>query len=252
LDNYMGVKTGTDIGWFGLYHLNFAQKIKSKRVLELGSGTGQHALVMAALGATVVAVDISTQSEKIINEAKVALRLQNIEALTGDFASLPFELGSFDVVVGKAILHHLDHEIERTYLAKTAMILKPEGEAWFFETAVNSRTLDVIRYLIPVPGRPSCLNRQAFRAWEAEDPHPHRDNSSAHFLKLGQEFFGEVKIIPLGCVERFNRLIPWRSWQRAFRRFTLRFEAWLPFVLRYKLARSQLIILRHPRILKGS
>jgi SAM-dependent methyltransferase len=239
--------TKTDTSWHGFYHGGFADRIAKKRVLELGCGNGLNALVMASFGADVVANDLSHETERILSEAASKLQIENLQVLVGDFGTLPFEPRSFDFVVGKAFLHHLTHELEDLYLAKAARLLKPTGEARFCEPAVNSPFLDKLRWMIPVPGRPSMLSKRKFLKYQEQDPHPERDNSSDHFRRVGEKFFFDVGIVPLGSLERFGRIMPQGSSNRRFRRWAHRAEAGLPMWFRSKAARSQLITFGRPK-----
>jgi len=241
-----GELTATHITWHSLYSGDFAGRIAGARVLELGCGDGLNALMMARLGAQVTAVDISPHSERIIRAVEARLGPQNVVPVTGDFAALSFPRTSFDFVVGKDFLHHITHEQETVYLEKVIRILKPTGEARFCEPAVNSRMLDTLRWLVPVPGRPSILARRAFQAWKDHDPHPDRDQSSRHYRDSGARFFEEVEIVPFGSFERFHRLLP-RGLNRPFRRRAHRLEERLPDWFRSWAARSQLIVYRRPR-----
>jgi ubiquinone/menaquinone biosynthesis C-methylase UbiE len=251
LDAWLGDAIGTDTSWHGIYHDGFATHLSGKRVLEIGCGNGLNALVMAALGADVVANDIASACEAPINEAARQLGLGNISTISGDFAALSFPGKKFDIVVGKAFLHHLTHEVEDDYLRKIACLLTPTGEARFFEPATNSAMLDSIRWLVPVPGRPSVLQRHAFAEWAAADPHPQRDNSSRHFEDVGHRYFEDVQIVCIGSIERLCRLMPESEWRRAYRRWAHRMETRLPAAVRHRAARSQLIVYRQPRLLRG-
>ena len=51
LEDFMKEATQTDTSWVGLYHGNFQEKLKGKKVLELGCGDCTNAAVMAAFGA---------------------------------------------------------------------------------------------------------------------------------------------------------------------------------------------------------
>ena len=154
---------------------------------------------------------------------------------------------SLDFVIGKAFLHHLTHDEESDALAEVASVLGEGGEARFFEPAVNSRLLDRVRWMVPVPGRPSSLARRAFREWREADVHPPRDNSSDHYVAAGRPFFERVQVVPLGCLERFYRLMPRSRFQRSYRRWANRAEERLPQALRRSAARSQLIVFGAPR-----
>ena len=235
----------TDTSWHGMYNGGFRDRLVGKKVLELGAGDGLNAAIMAFLGAKVTAVDISDSTGTIIKELNEQLGTQ-IEALIGDFRILNFQPESFDFVIGKAFLHHLTHDLEEEYLCKVAIVLRKDGEARFFEPAVNNQTLDKIRWMVPVPGRPSILDKRAFQAWKSKDPHPERDNSSDHFQRIGKLYFDEVYIVYIGSIERFCRLIPSGKFNRRFRRWAHRVEPNLPAFFRYFAARSQLIMLRKP------
>jgi len=125
---------------------SFRDHLSSARILELGAGDGLNSLCMAALGAEVVAVDISTVTPTIVDSIARELGLQSrIKALAGDFQEMSFELASFDFVVGKAFLHHLEHDMEERYVKKAAKLLRNNGECRFAEPATNSQALDKLR-----------------------------------------------------------------------------------------------------------
>jgi len=235
----------TDTSWHGMYQGGYKDRLAGKRVLELGAGDGLNSAIMALLGAKVIAIDISDGTGTIISEINTQLGTR-IDSFTGDFLLMNFQPESFDFVIGKAFLHHLTHELEEEYLCKVARLLRKDGEARFFEPAVNSMVLDKIRWMVPVPDRPSIFNKRAFRTWKSNDPHPARDNSSDHFRQIGKQYFGEVNIVLIGSIERFYRLIPDGKINRRFRRWAHRVEPYLPAFFRYFAARSQLIVFRKP------
>lgn len=243
---FLADATATHMSWHGLYYQGFAEQLAGRRVLELGCGDGTNACVMALLGADVTANDVSVESSRRIDEIASRTGLSRLHAAPGLLDELGLEDASFDFVVGKAFLHHLPHHVEASYLETVARVLRPSGEARFFEPAVNSLLLDGLRWLVPVPGRPSVLSRDAFRKWKDEDPHPDRDNSSEHYAAVGRSFFHEVLIVPMGSVERFYRFMPRSRFRRRYRQWSHRIDERLPMWLRSKAARSQLIRLRRP------
>ena len=248
VDRFLDDATVTDATWVALYQGDFRARLRGADVLELGAGNGLNALVMAALGARVVAVDISEVTPRIIADAAGRLGLTgSITALAGDFADMHFPRDSFDFVVGKAFLHHLTHEVEDRYLRNTAAVLRATGEARFTEPAINSRVLDAMRWMVPVPGRPSRLNARAWARYKAEDPHPDRDNSSQHYRDAGLRYFEDVRTIPLGGLHRLYRLLPKGEFNRAFRRAAFRAERLLPAPVQSKIAEGQVVIMRRPR-----
>lgn len=247
LDDFLDSATKTETSWFGLYIDNFKENLKGKKVLEMGCGNCTNAAVMAALGAEVYANDIASSSGDIISRLNENYHFDYpIIFVDGDFLHNQFKNESFDFIIGKAFLHHLTLPTEKLFLAETARLLKKNGEARFFEPAVNDKILDWLRWYIPVPGRPSKLNRNKFAEWKNEDPHPDRSFSSAHWTYTGKIFFEEVRIIPIGILERFGRIIKRGRKREEFRKWALKAENMLPTFLKRRWARSQVIIYKRP------
>ncbi|MEP3836609.1 MAG: class I SAM-dependent methyltransferase [Algibacter sp.] len=250
LDAFLSDATTTDISWVGMYINNFKDSIKGNKILELGCGNCANVAVMAALGAKVVANDISDYSGDIIKALNANYKFEHkITFVKGDFTNHSILTESFDMVIGKAFLHHLtlDHELE--VVKKISQVLKPGGEARFFEPAVNSTFLDNLRWAVPMNNRPSKLfSPKAFKEWEDLDPHPERDNSSTHFKQLGLQFFDVSEIIPMGMLERFYRILPFSTKTlRKYRRTALKLEKYAPKVIQRLGARSQTIIYKKPK-----
>ena len=239
--------TATHVSWVGLYQGNFARRLAGRRVLELGCGAGLNAFMMARHGADVTAIDISEHSTTAVRRVADMVGMGNIHPLTGDFRNMEFPAASFDFVIAKEFIHHLTHELEDAYLAKAARILRPDGEVRLAEPAVNSRVLDAIRWIVPVPGRPSVLSTRKFAEWKASDPHPRRANDSSHYLTNGARFFEEITITPFGSIERLHRLLP-HGVNRQYRRWAHQAELRLPWWFRWKVARTNLVVYRRPRV----
>jgi 2-polyprenyl-3-methyl-5-hydroxy-6-metoxy-1,4-benzoquinol methylase len=248
LDKFLDSATTTETSWFGLYQNNFREKIKGKKVMEMGCGDCTNAAVMAALGAEVYANDIASASGEIVRRLNENYTFKHpIVFVEGDFLENNLTSQTFDFVVGKAFLHHLTIPVEKLFLKETARLLKPDGEARFFEPAVNSKILDEIRWHIPIGGRPSKFNKIAFEKWKENDPHPDRSFSSKHWEKAGKEFFNDVNIVPIGSIERLNKLIPIGKFNYKFRRWALKKENLMPGVLKRSAARAQLICYLNPK-----
>ncbi len=247
LDAFLDTATTTETSWFALYLNNFRNRVRGKRVLEMGCGDCVNAAIMAGLGAEVYANDIAASSGEIVKKLNENYDFEHpIRFVKGDFLKNDLPAESFDFVIGKAFLHHLEIVIEDKFLKETSRLLKAEGEARFFEPAVNSKILDEIRWYIPVKGRPSKFDRQAFQKWKKNDPHPDRSFSSAHFKKAGRKYFKEIEIVPVGTLERFSRFYKWGEKRNAFKKKALKLEAYLPGFLNKAFTRSQLIIYKKP------
>lgn len=78
------------------------------RALEIGAGTGYFGLNLMLAGAVegLVATDISPGMLQALSESAADLRLE-VETACCKASSLPFADGSFDLVFGHAVLHHL-------------------------------------------------------------------------------------------------------------------------------------------------
>lgn len=94
-------------------------------ILDLGCGTGRHALWLAAAGATVTAVDFS---EGMLAEARRKPGAAAVRFVAHDLARpLPFPAASFDLVVSGLVLEHLaDLDL---FFREARRVLKPGGRA---------------------------------------------------------------------------------------------------------------------------
>jgi SAM-dependent methyltransferase len=248
LEKFMKDAITTDTSWVGLYYNNFQKDLKGKIVLEIGCGDCTNAAIMSALGAEVYANDISQKSGLIIDELNANYKFDApIKFVNGNFLMSRLPDNFFDYVIGKAFVHHLTHEQEIQFTKKIIKTLKPEGKVRFFEPAVNNKILDRLRWIVPVPGRPSILQKEKYKKWQENDPHPIRDNSDKHYRLIGMDYYNYTDIIPIGCIERFHRLLPRGKFNRSFRRFAFKAEKFLPLFIRLSLARSQLIIYGNPK-----
>jgi ubiquinone/menaquinone biosynthesis C-methylase UbiE len=99
--------------------------IPTTRILDLGTGTGRHAVRLAIEGANVVALD---QSEAMLSVAKQAadragVRIQFHRHDLG--TGIPVELNDFDLVIAALVLCHME---SLGHVAKEAYrVLRPGG-----------------------------------------------------------------------------------------------------------------------------
>jgi malonyl-CoA O-methyltransferase len=99
--------------------------VRNRTVLDLGCGTGRHALWLAAAGANVTAVDFS---EGMLAEARRKPGADAVKFLSHDLHErLPFAADAFDIVVSGLVLEHL-RELE-PFFAEIRRVLKPNGRA---------------------------------------------------------------------------------------------------------------------------
>jgi SAM-dependent methyltransferase len=100
------------------------------RALEVGAGTGYFALNLLQAGvlAEAVCTDISPGMLRALEDNARRLEL-DVETVVCGAEALPFEDGSFDLVLGHAVLHHLP-DLGRAF-AEFQRVLRPGGIVLF-------------------------------------------------------------------------------------------------------------------------
>ncbi len=101
-----------------------------ERLLEVGAGTGYFTLNLLQSGviANATATDISDGMLKQLSVTAKELGVE-VETVVADAERLPFPDGSFDLLLGHAVLHHLP-SLERA-LAEFNRVLAPGGRVAF-------------------------------------------------------------------------------------------------------------------------
>ena len=143
--------------------------VAGRRVLDLGCGEGEQSLDLLRHGARVTGVDIS---EHYVAAAEARCRAAGFDATrlafrVVDAHAMTFPDQSFDMVVGRGVLHHLD--LARA-LSEIGRVLVPGGVAVFQEPLAANPLLKVFRWLTPhartVDERP--LSQADLRALDAD------------------------------------------------------------------------------------
>jgi 2-polyprenyl-3-methyl-5-hydroxy-6-metoxy-1,4-benzoquinol methylase len=80
-------------------------ELRGARVLEIGCGMGLHTQTMAAAGAEVTAIDLSSTAVEATSR-RLALRGLSAQVLQCDAENLPFKSGGFDFVWSWGVIHH--------------------------------------------------------------------------------------------------------------------------------------------------
>lgn len=115
-------------------HLYAIRRIRgSRRVLDLGCGTGYGSAMVASRVGEVVGID---SSEEAVARAKARHRLDNLEFLTMSATRLSFPDDSFDAAYSIHVTEHVE-DVE-LHLSEVARVLRPGG--WFVVATPNRLT----------------------------------------------------------------------------------------------------------------
>lgn len=141
------------------FQLEVLARFSPRSILEVGCGTGEllESISRRFPGVAVTGLDpdadaLAIARRKIVSEAPRA------EVMLGRAEALPFEAGSFDLVVSSLMLHHLPTETKRRALAEWRRVLAPGGALVLFDLGVpRSRLLRAILW----PLRFHVLEEQA-------------------------------------------------------------------------------------------
>jgi len=130
---------------------DFLGDLHGKQILEYGCGLGTNVVLLAKSGAQVTTFDLSPKSIMVSRQrAKLNHVDSNIRFAVAAGEFLPYADESFDVIFGRAILHHLEADLGWFDINR---ILKPGGKAVFVEPMGMNPLLNFVREYIPYPGK---------------------------------------------------------------------------------------------------
>lgn len=123
---------------------NHVRPFPGMRILDLGCGTAQ---ILDALPADVVYVGFDMSPEYIAAArrryaARGTFHCRKLEQTDVS------ELGLFDLVIGTGVLHHLDDESARKFMAIAITALKPGGRIYTVDPCFSPRQNPIARFLI--------------------------------------------------------------------------------------------------------
>jgi SAM-dependent methyltransferase len=131
------------------YAFHLLGKVQGRRLLNLGCGEGFDAVILAALGATVVAVDISDAAIALTRARAAANGVADrVTALVADASALPVATASIDAVLAAAVMHHIDIPSAAAELARA---LRPGCVAVFREPLAGPKFVQLLKRVLPLP-----------------------------------------------------------------------------------------------------
>lgn len=140
------------------------------QLLDYGCSTGESIVFWARNGVDTTGIDLSPEAIHIANE-RVAREGLAAKLLVMNAEEMSFRDGTFGVVVGTGILHHLNL---RNAFSEIARVLRSDGRAVFIEPLGRNPLINLYRKLTP--------------SMRSADEHPLR----ASDLRTAAEYFGEV------------------------------------------------------------
>lgn len=100
-------------------------------VLDMGCGAGHASFIAAAKVKNVVAYDLSNQMLAVVAETAQTRGITNLTTCLGYAEALPFDEGTFDVVISRYSAHHW-HDVGQA-LREVKRVLKPGGTVIFMD-----------------------------------------------------------------------------------------------------------------------
>ena len=201
----------------------FLGDLEGIRVLELGCGAGKMTVLLTKSGAQVTAFDLSPESVRLTKRRAIENNVE-LDCLVSAGEFLPFASTSFDVIIGKAILHHLEIEIGKRELYR---VLREGGKTVFIEPLGMNPILTFIRKCIPYPhkapvGVDRPLTYDDINAWTMDASE--RRVQEIQLLSMLERAFGwDTRFDLLRKLDRF--LLKHIPYLRRFCRYAVIFSA---------------------------
>lgn len=222
------------------------QRVRGKRVLEIGGGDGRNAIFLLMLGASHVTLqEITPSTARIATECARQLDLvDRLDVRIGNPLELDFG-PPHDVVLGHLVFHHIPTPIEDEFAEMMSANTADDGWLRVVDPAVNWEALDQLRWLLPAPGRPSRLSKK-WDAWKAQDEHPERDNSTEHVMSVFRKVFRHVEGETTAGLSRLHRWVDSERFHDPALRALNRIDSKLPNWLQYRIAANHSITATGP------
>lgn len=182
--------------------LTFLRPQPGNSVLDLGCGEGKETRRLMQLGLPVISMDLShVQLARARDRISNQPTHQAVRFVQANAEELPFPAEHFDLIYGKAILHHLELDLAAREILR---LLKPGGRAVFAE---------------PLAYHPLIWGgRRVTPRLRTRDEHPITLSELQHFGRMFPHWTTEVFYLLTPGAYTF-RLVPgWDKWfQRAYR-----------------------------------
>jgi ubiquinone/menaquinone biosynthesis C-methylase UbiE len=153
---------GQDLNWI----VEAAALTGTEHVLDVATGGGHAAYVLAPYAADVVALDLTREMLQVAQQEALKRQLTTISFLEGDAQQLPCADASFDVVVCRQAAHHFPNV--RACVQEWARVLKPGGKLLVDDTiSPADAETDALLHEIEMLRDPSHVRSQSLSDWNA-------------------------------------------------------------------------------------
>jgi 2-polyprenyl-3-methyl-5-hydroxy-6-metoxy-1,4-benzoquinol methylase len=115
------------------------EKLKDKRVLEIGCGLGLHSQLIAEAGAKLTSIDLTPRAVGL-TQKRMALKSIQSDVRVMDAENMEFEENEFDFVWSWGVIHH-SSQTERI-VSEVFRVLKPAGE--FRSMVYHKRSINAL------------------------------------------------------------------------------------------------------------
>ncbi len=139
-----------------------------KAVLEFGCNYGASGIVLARLGAKVTGVDVDPDNIRL---AKANIAMNGADAAmtalhVADTRTMPFEDGSFDLVIANSVLEYVAPDQLDEVMAEIYRVMKPGGQMLVLGTASRFAPREVHSRRWLVNYLPRVIDRMAGKDWQ--------------------------------------------------------------------------------------
>lgn len=116
------------------YFLEDKQKIYKGKILDIGSGKGNHLLAFYRLGYIVSGIDKRQECVQALKKINLPIEIKTVDIENDRF---PFDTNTFDWVFSKSVLEHVRNV--DNFISEALRVLKPGGRVVFMTPAWESQ-----------------------------------------------------------------------------------------------------------------
>lgn len=186
--------------------VELAQPRPTDLVLDVATGTGNTALVLAPHVARVTGLDLTPEMLAEARTLSAARSITNVEWLLGDAERLPFPDASFDLWTARAAPHHF-RDLGKS-LREAHRVLRPGGRAVIVDGSGPAQARDHM-HAVEMARDPSHVRMYTLAEWVAHLEEAGLVVEEARLRQLDWEFepWATRMGVPASRVEELARLV---------------------------------------------